>query len=317
MQYLKRVLFAVLALVILVGGMGVSAQPAQAAGCNYYHTVRYGESLSWIGRYYNVYWPYLAQVNGIGGPRFTVFAGQVLCIPGYAGGPQGGYPPPYPGGYIPGNLRTWSFQVVDVVPNATVTIRTYNAPSNIRLNVRVGVAVGNKYNWVVLGDLDTADGGTQTYILNIPASFNNAAQLKLRVSQYKRNGRTFQQDQLVWYNRVGGASGGIPVNYNPGWWPYYSTIPTIWIANVARDNSVTIQASNFPAGLTFDVFMGPMGTYGHGYHVGTLNSGAGGALSATFPIPPQLYGLGQISIRTQNAWSGYYSYNWFYNNTTY
>jgi len=63
MQYLKRVLFAVLALVILVGGMGVSAQPAQAAGCTYYHTVRYGESLSWIGRYYNVYWPYLAQVN--------------------------------------------------------------------------------------------------------------------------------------------------------------------------------------------------------------------------------------------------------------
>jgi hypothetical protein len=63
--------------------------------------------------------------------------------------------------------------------------------------------------------------------------------------------------------------------------------------------------------------MGPMGTRGHGYYVTTFNSGGGGSMTLTFAIPPQLYGAYQISIRTQNQWSGYYSYNWFYNNTTY
>jgi hypothetical protein len=85
-----------------------------------------------------------------------------------------------------------------------------------------------------------------------------------------------------------------------------------------RDNSVTIQTSNFPPGLNFDVLMGPMGTRGvGGYYVGTLYSGTGGSLSATFPIPAQLYGSYQIAIRTQNMPSGYFSYNWFYNNTAY
>lgn len=321
MRYIKRVMMALLALVILVGGAGASAQPAQAAGCWSYHTVRYGESLSWIGRYYNVSWPYLAQVNGIGGPRFTVFPGQVLCIPGYGYnyyvGNQGGYPV---GGY-PGNVRTWSFQVVDVNPKTTVTIRTYNTPSNIRLNVRIGAFMGsNHYDWIELGDLDTASGGSQTYILNIPAQYANANPMKLRLSQYKKNGKVFQQDQ-VFYNAVSysGPSGGNPP---PGWVyypPYYTgTIPTIWIMSVVRDNTVTIQTHNFPPGLVFDVLMGPIGTRGiGGIPVGTLNSGAGGTLVVTYSIPPQLYGHRQIAIRTQNYPTGFFSYNWFYNNTTY
>jgi len=321
MRYLKRVTMALLVLVILVSGMGASAQPAQAASCGNYHTVRYGESLSWIGRYYGVYWPYLAQINGIRGPRYTVYAGQVLCIAGYSGGSHGGYPqygwyPPY--GYNAGNLRTWSFQVVEVVANTSVTIRTYNAPSNIRLNVRIGAPSGNQYDWIELGDLDTASGGTQTYILSIPAQFANANPMKMRLTQTKKNGKVFQQDQIFYNGSYTGGTGGIP---NWGYYPPYygySPIPTIWITSVVENNSVTIQTRNFPAGVTFDVLMGPMGTRGiGGLYVGTLNSGAGGTLSATFTIPPELYGRRQIAIRTQNNWTGYYSYNWFYNNTTY
>jgi len=40
-------------------------------------------------------------------------------------------------------------------------------------------------------------------------------------------------------------------------------------------------------------------------------------MTLTFSIPAQLHGSHQISIRTQNQWSGYFSYNWFYNNSTY
>ncbi len=319
MRYIKRVTMALLVLVILVGGMGASAQPAQAASCGTYHTVRFGESLSWIGRYYGISWPYLAQINGIRGPRYTVYAGQVLCITGN----RGGYPPApyyYYGYQYPGNVRTWSFMVTQVVAKTSVTIQTYNTPSNIRLTVNIGAPNGNKYDWVVLGDLDTASGGTQTYILSIPAQFANANPMKMRLTQTKKNGKVFQQDQIFYNGNFTGGTGGIPT---PGWgyyspYYYYGAIPTIWITSVVADTSVTIQTRNFPANVTFDVLMAPMGTRGvGGIKVGTIDSGAGGTLSATFTVPPELRGWRQIAIRTQNNWTGYYSYNWFYNNTTY
>lgn len=93
-------------------------------------------------------------------------------------------------------------------------------------------------------------------------------------------------------------------------------IPTFSIQSVATDQTVTIVTQNFPAGQDFSVTMGPMGTLGvNGYLVGTTNSGAGGSFTATYTIPAQLKGSYQISIRLQSI-QGYYSYNWFYNNTT-
>lgn len=92
-------------------------------------------------------------------------------------------------------------------------------------------------------------------------------------------------------------------------------IPTFSIQSVATDQTVTIVTQNFPAGQDFVVTMGPMGTLGiDGYLVGTTNSGAGGSFTTTYTIPAQLHGAYQISIRLQSS-QGYYSYNWFYNNT--
>jgi hypothetical protein len=63
--------------------------------------------------------------------------------------------------------------------------------------------------------------------------------------------------------------------------------------------------------------MGQMGTRGiHGIRVATVSSGNGGKMSFTFDIPTSLTGQYQIAIRLQsNTGSGYYAYNWFYNNT--
>lgn len=93
-------------------------------------------------------------------------------------------------------------------------------------------------------------------------------------------------------------------------------IPTFSVQSVATDQTVTIVTQNFPAGQDFSVTMGPMGTLGiNGYLVATTNSGAGGSFTATYTVPAQLKGSYQISIRLQSK-EGYYSYNWFYNNTT-
>ncbi|WP_420640611.1 hypothetical protein [Candidatus Leptofilum sp.] len=92
-------------------------------------------------------------------------------------------------------------------------------------------------------------------------------------------------------------------------------IPTISISSVARGESVTLQTHDYPAGQTFTVRMGKMGTRGVGGEVvGTLESGAGGSMSASFNIPDALKDDHQIAIRLDSN-LGYYSFNWFYNNT--
>ena len=95
------------------------------------------------------------------------------------------------------------------------------------------------------------------------------------------------------------------------------TTPSFSIVSVQRDTSVTIETANFPPNQTFTVTMGAMGTRGvNGVNVGTLDSGAGGVLTATFNIPDQLKGARTIAVRASTAHSNpYFAFNWFYNNT--
>ncbi len=93
-------------------------------------------------------------------------------------------------------------------------------------------------------------------------------------------------------------------------------VPTFQITTIVPKTSVTIVTANFPKNVEFTVRMGAYGTMGvGGVVVATLNSGAGGAFSATFDIPDALKEAKQIAMRLDSK-EGYYSYNWFYNNTT-
>ena len=95
-----------------------------------------------------------------------------------------------------------------------------------------------------------------------------------------------------------------------------STVPTFVITDVTRNKLVSIKTSNFPAHQEFKVSMGKMFTRGiDGIVVDETYSRSGGSFKATYSIPKQLRGLDRIAIRLESP-SGYYSYNWFYNNTT-
>jgi LysM repeat protein len=200
MSKLKRITMVFIALLVLFGATGVASGPAQASGCAWWHTVRWGESLSWIGRWYGVYWPSIANANGLRYP-YTIYAGQVLCIPAYHGGSTGGYP-------IYG-VRNWSFSVVEVVRNTSVTIRTNNFPSNVFFKVKMKQA-GTSV-WESLPDLDTGSGGTFKAEFAIPAALVNKNTLVIRLVQNKKNGKSFTQD-VQFANQTGatGGSGGYP-----------------------------------------------------------------------------------------------------------
>ncbi len=91
-------------------------------------------------------------------------------------------------------------------------------------------------------------------------------------------------------------------------------VPTFEIVSVVPDEVVTIETSDFPEDMKFEVLIGRYGNFGiDGTKVATQDSGKGGAFTATYNIPKDLQGVEKLSIRLENKESGYYSYNWFEN----
>jgi LysM repeat protein len=54
--------------------------PGPVSPCSAYHTVRWGENLTWIANWYGVSPWSIGRANGIQNPDW-IYAGQTLCIP--------------------------------------------------------------------------------------------------------------------------------------------------------------------------------------------------------------------------------------------
>ena len=94
-----------------------------------------------------------------------------------------------------------------------------------------------------------------------------------------------------------------------------SSVPTIVIEGVARNETVTIKGANFPANQSFAVRMGGFGTLGiNGALSSTSVNSSNGSFTAEVAIPAGVKDFSRIAIRLDGA--GYHSYNWFWNNST-
>lgn len=310
MKGIRQLSMLFIVIAILASSLGFSTQTAQAASCSYYHTVRHGQSLSSIGAWYGVSWKSIAKANGITSP-WTIYSGQVLCIP------SGGYYYKNTNynyvSYAP-SWKNWTFSVVGVVEDSSVTIKTANFPDNMLYSAEIGCPSCGVAA-VKVADVDSDAGGTFKKVFTIPVAFSGVNNLWVRLTQVN-NG---DDVQVAFSNNTTFGSGG---TYYPTYYSYngkyYYNIPTISIVSVVRNSSVTIRTHNFPANKTFNVLMNEMGTRGrYGYNVGSFNSGNGASQTLTFNIPAELRGNHQIAIRTQSTSGGFFSYNWFYNNTAY
>jgi LysM repeat protein len=278
---------------ILAGMLGFSARPAQAATCTKFHTVQKGEYLVQIGNLYGVHWRTLAELNNLANPSL-IFPGQRLCISTDGAVPQ---PPP---------TKIPTFSIVSVDPDKSVTIRTANFPANDTFQVRMGEFGTQGIGGVLVETVNSGQGGSFTANFPIPASLRGLSRIAIRLQSPSSGYFSYN-----WFFNSSGGTGGLPPTNPP-----FTGIPTFSILSVVRDQTVTIQANNFPPNLTFVVRMGAMGTRGvNGIQVASFDSGAGGAFTKTFDIPAGLKGSARIAIRTENNATGYFSYNWFYNNT--
>jgi hypothetical protein len=207
-----------------------------------------------------------------------------------------------------------SFSITSVIRDQSVTIKTNNLPPNDTFDVLMGPKGSQGIKGTKVASLASGAGGIQTLTYDIPASLKGSTQIAIRLQSSSGSGY-FAYNWF--YNNTTGSGGDAPEpspTPQPG--SGYKGFPTFTIASVVRDQTVTIKASNLPPNDTFDVLMGPLGKKGvDGKKVAIFASGPGGSQLVTFDIPASLKGSYQIAVRLQsNTGSGYFAYNWFYNN---
>lgn len=219
-------------------------------------------------------------------------------------------------GGIPGYTGIPTFSIVSVEAGKTVSIQTSNFPPNQTFTVRMGPMGSKGVNGVVVGTLNSGVGGALKATFNIPAQFQTAYQVAIRAETAHAN--PYFAYNWFYNNTTTGGTGGQPTpppTTPPP--PVYTGTPTFTVCAVVQNQTVTIRTKDFPPNQTFQITMGPFGSQGiGGYQVGTLNSGAGGQLTATYTLPPQMIGAYRIAIRAQTAHANpFFAYNWFYNTT--
>ncbi len=236
-----------------------------------------GETLYRIGLKYNFTWDRIAAANGITNAN-KVFAGQKLCIPrAVSSGTPGGQPAP---------------EVVIVLPTQVQFVQALTD-----VNMRVGPGL----EFRVLGKVFAGQTAKVTGVSS------NGLWWRV-ICPDGTTGNCWITAGAQYTQPTGGTAPTPQPQPQPG------VIPTFSISAVVRDQTVTITGRNFPAGRSFDVRMGTYGTQAlGGTYVGSTNTG-NGSFTATYNVPANLRGSTRIAIRLDGA-GGYYSYNWFWNNT--
>ncbi len=290
----NKISLVLIALAVVIAGLGFNTLPAQGATCTEYYTVKKGEYLSLIARRYEVGWRNLAEINNLKSP-WVIYPGQKLCI-----SEDGGSTPKPQPGKIP------TISIVSVERDESVTIKTSNFPANDSFDVLMGPFGTKGINGKLVETIKSGKGGSFTSNFKIPGSLHGSRQIAIRLQS--NSGSGFFAYNWFYNSTTGSGTGITPSGYKG--------FPTFSIISVVRNKTVTVKTNNLTPDDMFEVFMGKMGTKGvNGIKVDTVSSGKGGTQTMTFNVPDSLKGSYQIAIRMQSPTSGYFAYNWFYNNT--
>ncbi len=210
-----------------------------------------------------------------------------------------------------------TFEVIDVIPDQQVSIQTADFPAKQVFRVLMGRIGTRGVNGILVDQTNSGQGGSFQATYTIPPELIGQAQIAIRLESAEGFfSYNWFANQLDTANSVDTGSGPTPAPTAAGTAvaPVTGgTIPTISILSVSKDQDVTIQTANFPAGQSFKVTMGKFGTRGVGGVAGaTVNSGSGGTFQVTLAIPAELAGMDPIAIRLESP-QGFFAYNWFLN----
>jgi hypothetical protein len=206
-------------------------------------------------------------------------------------------------------IPTFVIKAVDA--NNLVTIQTDNLRLNDMYIVTMGAMGTRGVNGIQVGTITTTTNDRVTKTFTIPAALSGSYQISVRLQSPSTG--------YYAYNWFYNSDANLTLIGTPEP-PYsgcgYCGYPYFSITAVDQANSVTIQGYNFPPNTTFDVRMNWMYTRGvAGAIVETVTTDSSGNLSdSTYAIPDFLQGSYKIAIRLESSATGYYAFNWFYNN---
>lgn len=202
-----------------------------------------------------------------------------------------------------------TFSIVSVTTDTNVTIKTAGFPAGYDFKVLIGAYGTLGVAGTQVATVNSGAGGSFTAAYDIPAAFHGASRLAIRLES--TTGGFFAYNWF-WNNTTSPTPTPNPIPV-----PGYTGVPTISIASVVANTTVTLNGHNFPAGYDFKVLVGAYGTLGiGGMQVGTFNSGSGGTFTATYNIPAAFSGKTQVAIRVESTTGRFFAYNWFWNTTT-
>ncbi len=191
-----------------------------------------------------------------------------------------------------------------------VEIEPHNFPPNDTFVVRMGpMGTRGVGGWVVGTVTTDASGNLSQTRFPIHPYVWGQYMVAIRLESPRTGYYAYNWFYNVSTTSSAGSGSGGPANY-------YG-FPFFFIQSVVKNTSVTIKGYNFPPNDTFEVYMHYMGTRGiGGTKVATVHTDANGNLDVTtFNIPSHLHNQYRIAIRLQSPRTGYYAFNWFYNNT--
>ena len=207
-----------------------------------------------------------------------------------------------------------TFVIKAVDKNYLVTIKTDNLRLNDTYIVTMGAFGTRGVNGIKVGKITTTTSDVVTETFAIPAALRGSAKIAIRLQSkitgyYAYNWFYNSDANLSLLGTAQTPPSGTTTTTFKGY-PYFN------IKAVDKSTSVTIKGFNFPANATFKVRMNWMYTQGiAGSIVETVTTDASGNLSdTTYLIPDFLQNSYKIAIRLESPATGYYAYNWFYNN---
>jgi hypothetical protein len=206
--------------------------------------------------------------------------------------------------------------IESVVEDDTVTIEATNLPAHDKFAVLMNLMGTRGVDGYRVGTVYSGGGGTLTTTFDIPTELQGEYRIAIRYQSVAGTG--YYSYNWFYNNTSDGSSTGSDTDSDNGTSSGYTGYPVFKIDSVVRDTSVTIKIENLPSDDEFKTLMNYYGTRGvNGVKVRSFGTGEGGSLEETFTIPEEFHGLAKIAIRIESkTGSGYYAYNWFYNNTT-
>ena len=198
-----------------------------------------------------------------------------------------------------------NFDIIEVKVDENVTIQTQNFPPNQTFIVTMGDIESKGVGGIEVTQTSSGAGGEFIETYTIPDELKGEQLISIRLES--------EQDYYAynWFINQPATSeneAGAPPDE-------YGSIPVFDIVSVIQNESVTIQTHDFPLYQTFVIKMAPVGASGTGgIEVATSYIQDQSDVELTYPIPNELIGTDPIAIWMVSD-AGYYSYNWFYNNT--